>query len=101
MTVSGFDWDAANIEKCKKHGLLIEEIEEVFKADPVLVSDVAHSDAEDRSIAIGKLSNGRPVFVAFTYRVDQQRTLIRPVSARYMHDKEVTRYEKAIAEIQD
>jgi uncharacterized protein len=55
---------------------------------------VSHSAAEDRLIAVGRTQQGRPVFVAFTLRTQQGRRVIRPVSARYMHAKEVANYEK-------
>jgi uncharacterized DUF497 family protein len=51
--------------------------------------DPAHADAERRFIAVGRVPDGRPAFVAFCLRGDK----IRPVSARYMHDKEARRYE--------
>ena len=35
------------------------------------------------------------MFIAFTLRKLDGTTLIRPVSARYMHRKEVARYEKS------
>ena len=47
--------------------------------------------------AIGTMANGRGVFVVFTLRQREGETLIRPISARYMHRKEVAYYEKEIA----
>jgi len=43
---------------------------------------------ESRHIAIGRV-DGRAMFVAFALRNDR----IRPISARYMHMKEVNNYE--------
>jgi len=40
------------------------------------------------------------VFVAFTIRTKNRR-LIRPVTARYMHAKEVAAYEKESAKTQN
>jgi uncharacterized protein len=34
----------------------------------------------------------RPVFVVFTVRIVDDRELIRPVSARYMHRKEIEKW---------
>jgi uncharacterized DUF497 family protein len=48
--------------------------------------------SESRWKAIGRLPNGRFVFVVFTFREVVGRRIIRPISARYMHRKEVLRY---------
>ncbi|NMG11314.1 hypothetical protein DP117_32385 [Brasilonema sp. UFV-L1] len=37
------------------------------------------------------------MFVAFTLRQKEEEILIRPISARYMHEKEVLRYEENLA----
>jgi uncharacterized DUF497 family protein len=55
--------------------------------------DPRHSAAEDRFIAVGRNAQGRALFVAFTFRTRDGERLIRPVSARYMHRKEVASYE--------
>ncbi len=95
LHVSGFDWDSGKRGKCQKHGVSIAEIESVFRGDPRIAPDPKHSSAEDRLIAVGRTSAGRPVFVAFTPRVKDGRRLIRPVTARYMHAKEIAAYEAA------
>jgi uncharacterized DUF497 family protein len=51
--VAGFNWDEGNREKCRKHGVTIEEIE----------------------------------------REIQKKRFIRPISARFMHAKEIKHYE--------
>lgn len=94
LHVEGFDWDDANRAKCQKHGLTIEDIEAVF-AGPVRVApDVRHSTKETRFIAVGRGDGLRPAFIAFTLRTRGGRVLIRPISARYMHRKEIAQYEK-------
>jgi len=95
MVVDGFDWDAGNTTKCKSHGVSIAEIEAVFRGTPRVAPDPAHSAVEDRLIAIGRLGQGRPVFIAFTIRERGGRRLIRPITARYMHNREIKRYETA------
>ncbi len=90
---AGFDWDAGNRAKCQKHGVSIPEIEAVFDHGPRVAPDPGHSDVEDRLIAIGQNSMGRLMFVAFTIRRRGALRLIRPVSARYMHQKEIKHYE--------
>ena len=87
---SGFQWDQGNRTKCQKHGVTIAEIEYIFQNDPGIAPDLEHSKAEARFYAIGKTEEGRSVFIVFTIREDE----IRPISARYMHEKEVFRYEK-------
>ena len=92
---SGFDWDDGNRAKCLKHGVSVAEIEALLASDPPIAPDLKHSAAEDRLIAVGRNAAGRPLFVAFTLRTVGGRRLIRPVSARYMHAKEVRSYEKS------
>jgi uncharacterized DUF497 family protein len=93
VVLAGFDWDDANRLKCQRHGVALVDIEAVFADVPRVVPDIHHSTAEDRFIAIGRATNNRPIFVAFTFRTVGGRRLIRPISARYMHAKEQQRYE--------
>lgn len=44
-------------------------------------------------MAVGRDSRGRAVFVVFTIRIRDGRRLIRPLSARYMHQAEIEGYE--------
>jgi uncharacterized protein len=92
-TVAGFDWDSGNSAKCRKHGVLPEDIEFALMHDPLVAPDVKHSRSEDRLIAIGKSRTGRVLFIAFTIRDRAGARLIRPISARYMHKKEIKAYE--------
>ena len=94
LRFSGFDWDDGNRAKCQKHGLTVEHIEAIFAGSPRIAPDPKHSVDEDRLIAVGRTSSGRPVFVGFTIRVKNNRRYIRPVTARYMHAKELAAYEK-------
>ena len=90
MIFSGIQWDKGNRTKCQGHGVTIAEIEHIFHNDPGIAPDLAHSHAESRFFAIGKTKEGRNVFIVFTVR----ETELRPISARYMHHKEVESYEK-------
>lgn len=90
---SRFEWDAGNLVKCQKHGVSVSEIESLFESDPYVGRDESHSVEEDRYVAIGRNHVGRPIFVIFTLRPDVEGQLVRPVSARYMHRKEIERYE--------
>ena len=101
MTVYGFDWDSGNREKCQIHGVSLAEIEELFSGRLYVAPAPLHPDTEDRFIAVGRNSAGRALFVAFTLRTKSGRQLIRPISARYMHSKEIAAYEKARPETED
>lgn len=94
MHISGFDWDAGNLDKCRKHGVSIEEIESLFTRSPTIMVDTTHSENEERLRAIGKTEAGRYIFLVFTIRDRNARRSIRPISARYMHEKEIAHYEK-------
>jgi uncharacterized DUF497 family protein len=93
MKFAGFQWDAGNWPKCGRHGLTKTEIETVFERGVAVAPDIRHSEAEERYIAIGRTADDRPVFVGFVLRTQNGRALIRPITARYMHAKEVRRYE--------
>ena len=94
MKVAGFDWDNGNWPKCGKHGVSRQEIEQVLLGSPAVMPD-PHPD-EPRMRAIGQTATGRYVFLVFMLREVNGLTLLRPISARYMHRKEVDRYEQQI-----
>ena len=95
--VSGFDWDDGNRIKCQKHDLSLAEVEAVFSHSHHIAPDAAHSIVETRYLAIGSGGKERPIFVSFTLRVSGNQTLIRPISARYMHQEEVEYYAQETA----
>jgi len=101
-TFEGFEWDRGNRAKCQQHGVSIEEIETALTSGAMLIlPDTRHSDEEDRLIATGSGISGRHVFVVFTLRRRGGRTLLRPVSARYMHRKEIAVYDQARAKAEN
>eukprot|EP01041_Mallomonas_annulata_P028473 gene28473-50332_t len=87
MKIAGFDWDNGNWPKCGKHGLTQTEIEEIFAGTPAVLADPFPEEARMR--AIGKSAAGRYVFVVFMLREIDGQTKLRPISARYMHQKEI------------
>ena len=91
MKVAGFDWDRGNWPKCAKHGVTRDEIEQVLLGNPTVFADP--HPAEPRLRAIGKTAEGRYVFLVVMYRHIRGGTWLRPISARYMHKKEVAHYE--------
>lgn len=96
--IAGFDWDDGNRSKCQKHGVSLKAIESAFHGAMAVFPDPAHSQNEERFIGIGKTEEGRSIFVAFILRDGGGLTFIRPISARYMHKKEVEHYEKTLTE---
>jgi uncharacterized DUF497 family protein len=90
----GFDWDESNANKnWELHGVRPEEAEQVFFNEPLVRSDIRHSQREKRYYALGHTSANRRLFVAFTIR----RKLIRVISVRDMNRKEsgiYAQYEK-------
>lgn len=91
VTYDGFDWDDGNWPKCGKHGMSQTEVEQVFENTPAVHGNPVHSDTEQRFKAIGKTDAGRYAYVSFTYRGG----LIRPISARFMRQREVNQYEES------
>jgi uncharacterized protein len=71
-----------------------DDVESVFFDIVQVALDIAHSQTEPRQLAIGRTAAGRAAFVVFTLRAVDEATLVRPLSARYMHDKEFKRYER-------
>ena len=92
--ISGFDWDRGNRTKCEKHGITVEAIEDVFSRQIIILPDETHSEKERRFRAIGYMQDQRAMFVVFTLRHRGKKVLVRPISARYMHKKEIDLYEK-------
>jgi uncharacterized protein len=94
LRIKGVDWDVGNRLKCQKHGVPLAEIETLFGGDIRTAPDPNHSALERRLIGIGRTSEGRPLFVAFALRRRPEGFFVRPISARYMHKKEIEAYEK-------
>lgn len=94
MKFSGFEWDQGNWPKCAKHGVSRQEIEQVLLGTPAVMAD-PHPD-ESRMRAIGKTVAGRFVFLVFMLRKVEGKTLLRPISARYMDQKEIEHYGNPI-----
>ena len=92
LYIDGFDWDQGNWPKCAKHGLTKAVIESVFQNQPMIAPDP--NQGEERLRAIGQSDEGRYVFLVFTLRHKNGKQLIRVISARYMHSKEIDHYVK-------
>ncbi|MEM1377242.1 MAG: BrnT family toxin [Pseudomonadota bacterium] len=94
MVISGFDLDDGNWPKCGKHGLSRAEIEFALSVEPTFYLDRAFGANEQRYRCISRNQDGRYVFIAFTIRLAEGRLLVRPISARYMHQREIDNYGK-------
>ena len=81
-SIIGFDWDDGNVEKCQKHGVSRHEIELALGSHPAVAPYLKHSDSEQRFIAVQRNTEGRPMFIAFTFRQAAAGVPIRPDSAR-------------------
>lgn len=99
LQANGFDWDRGNRAKCEKHGLSVAVIESLFARPLAILPDAAHSQRENRFRAIGRTEKGRGVFIVFTLRPKDGELLIRPISARYMHRREIDAFEKENPEL--
>lgn len=95
MEFDGFDWDEGNRAKCQMHGVSIAEVEEALSNVRLVVDDP--SPFEKRYRTVGRTTAGRHVFAVFTMR----GALLRPISVRYMHAKEVRAYEEALAGVEE
>ena len=87
-----FEWDEANKKKIwLKHKVSVEECEEAFTTEYVFRQpDDLHSHKENRYILISKTKKSRFLFIVYTVRKNK----VRVVSARSMHKKEQSFYEK-------
>jgi uncharacterized protein len=71
-----FDWDAANEGHVALHGVMPEEVEQVFANDPMDL-DFEVVDGEERYQSLGHTNGLRILFVAWTMRGDA----VRPITA--------------------
>jgi len=87
------DWNEGNLDKCQKHGVSTAEIEGLLTSGLLMRLPDPFPD-EPRMRGIGKAPSGRYVFIVYTIRESGTGLRLRPISARYMHDKEIRHYEQ-------
>jgi hypothetical protein len=90
-------WDEAkNLANRRKHGISFEEAEELFtsSSDYLEIFDEAHSQSEDRFIAIGPITRGL-ILVVWTARDDDS---LRIISARWASEREHALYHSYLDE---
>jgi uncharacterized DUF497 family protein len=78
----------------REAGLSVAIIEGLFARPLAILPDAGNSQRENRFRAIGRTDKGRGVFIIFTLRRKGEELLIRPISARYVHKKEIDAFEK-------
>lgn|GEM_PF-1531532 len=88
--LDGFEWDAGNTAKVTAR-MPCGIAESAFLGTPLVFVDATHSAQEPRWALLNRVAP-RHVFLVFTVR----RRRIRILSARFMHAKEVKKYEKII-----
>ena len=71
----------------------------MFNGPVVILPDKESPQGERRFRAIGSTLKSRKLFVVFTWRSHEDSVLIRPISARYMHKREVESYEKSYPDV--
>lgn len=94
MRIDGFDWDGGNWPKCARHGLSKVQIESTFDGELGIFDDPFDAADEHRFRAIGRDGQGRHIFIVFCIRDLRGLKLLRPISARYMHAREIRHYEQ-------
>jgi uncharacterized DUF497 family protein len=78
----------------------IDEIEYVLAHAETLITPAAKYLSESRFLAIERTQLGCYTFVVLTPRQRITGRRLRPISARYMHEKEIRKYEQEIARTQ-
>ena len=91
---NGFDWDDANVYKVCRHGLSVGILEDFFSRKVLIIPDTKHSGHETRVLAFGKSHEGRYMLAVYTMRHRDQLDLLRVITARYIHKKEIRYYEE-------
>lgn len=88
--------DAKNLANQRKHGLSFEEASELFasESDYLEIFDEAHSESEDRFVAIGPIRSGF-VLVVWT-EIDDET--FRIISARWANAREQALYHSYMDE---
>jgi uncharacterized DUF497 family protein len=88
-------WDEAkNLANRRKHGVSFEEAAELFASGSgyLEIFDEAHSESEDRFIAIGSVTRGL-ILVVWT---EQDDGTLRIISARWANAREQALYRSYI-----
>lgn len=88
-----FEWDdAKDRSNQQKHGLSFSEAIQLFQSgqDYLEIFDVAHSQEEDRFIAIGEIHRG----VAVVIYTERDEDVVRIIGARMATNRERDRFRE-------
>lgn len=93
MKINSLIWLPEVIEKLEvKHGITVEEVEEVFELGPVYRRGPrGKRRGENLYMAYGQTQAGRYLFIVFVYKLNRRALIL---SARDMTDKERQLYRK-------
>lgn len=93
MKIKSLVWLPEIIEKLEvKHGVIIEEVEEVFERGPLFRRGPrGKRRGENLYKAYGQTETGRYLFIVFIYKLNRKALIL---SARDMTDKERRLYRK-------
>lgn len=93
MKINSLIWLPEVIEKLEvKHGITVEEVEEVFELGPVYRRGPrGKRRGENLYMAYGQTQAGRYLFIVFVYKLNRRALIL---SARGMTDKERQLYRK-------
>ncbi|QGP93424.1 Ribonuclease toxin, BrnT, of type II toxin-antitoxin system [Neomoorella glycerini] len=86
FNIKGFEWDNNNVWKPLRHGVGLEEVEEVFYNGPLV-----KKSRSGRYLALGQTDAGRYITVVFEIKAG---SIIRPITARNMDYSEKRLYTK-------
>ena len=84
-----FDWDEGNIRHLARHDVTVEEAEECYRNDP-LVLEEQFVGGEDRYLALSETNSARRLAFVFTVRFDS----IRVITAYTMTAEQQIIYEE-------
>lgn len=89
-----FTWDSnKNTSNIDKHGISFEEARSIFlDQNAIEYYDSDHSAGEDRFLMLGLSYNARIVLVSYAVQKENDKLIIRIISARKATKKEQTNY---------
>jgi uncharacterized protein len=98
-----FTWDKDKaLANERKHGIAFLMARSVFRDPLVMIThDVAHTDDEDRWVAIGEMSNGQLVVVVHATDLTRAGRQVRIISARKPTQFERREYESGDYSVRD
>jgi hypothetical protein len=100
VEITSIIWLPDVIEKLEgKHGVTVEEVEEVFQFGPIYRRGPrGERRGENLYYAYGQTQAGRYLFVVFIYKLNRRALIL---SARDMTDKERRLYRKGLSDGKD